>query len=126
MFKLELWQEASTQRFDSTRGFAEVISSAGLIIMIFALSRTGRRHLAAPVVAAYIGSAIWCTSSTAFANPAVTIGRMFTDTFTGIAPVSVPGFILAQVIGAGIGVCLVEVLFPKPANHPDATQNQGT
>ena len=74
----------------------EVVATAGLLLLIFALVRTQRALLAAPAVGAYIGAAYWFTSSTSFANPAVTIGRMFTDTFAGIAPASVPAFIAAQ------------------------------
>ena len=80
--------------------------------LIFALARTSRAALAAPAVGAYIGAAYWFTSSTSFANPAVTIGRIFTNTFAGIAPGSVLGFIGMQVIGAAIGVVLIWVLYP--------------
>ena len=79
---------------------AEVVATAGLVLVIFALVRTGRSHLAAPAVGAYIGAAYFFTSSTSFANPAITIGRMFTDTFAGIAPASVLPFIGAQLVGA--------------------------
>ena len=72
---------------------AEVVATAGLIAVIFALARTGRGALAAAAVGAYIGAAYWFTSSTSFANPAVTIGRVFSDTFAGIAPASVPPFV---------------------------------
>ena len=93
--------------------------------MIFALVRTGRSHLAAPAVGAYIGAAYFFTSSTSFANPAITIGRAFTDTFAGIAPTSVLPFIGAQLVGAALGWVLVRGLFPitipeqaRPA-HPE-------
>ncbi len=90
----------------------EIVATAGLVALVFALARTGRGALAAPAVGAYIGAAYWFTSSTSFANPAVTIGRSFTDTFAGIAPASVPGFVIAQVVGAGVGLALVRVLYP--------------
>ena len=90
----------------------EVVATAGLVALIFALARTGRGVLAAPAVGAYIGAAYWFTSSTSFANPAVTIGRMFSPTFAGIAPASVPGFVLAQLVGAAAGLALVRVLYP--------------
>ncbi|MFC7241333.1 aquaporin [Catellatospora aurea] len=90
----------------------EVVATAGLVLLVFALVRTGRAALAAPAVGAYIGAAYWFTSSTSFANPAVTVGRAFTDTFAGITPTSVPGYIGAQVLGALIGVGLVAALFP--------------
>ncbi|MFE7845938.1 aquaporin [Microbacterium sp. NPDC057407] len=91
---------------------AEVVATAGLIVVIFALVRTGRSHLAAPAVGAYIGAAYFFTSSSSFANPAITIGRMFSDTFAGIAPASVLPFIGAQLVGAAIGCLVVRVLFP--------------
>ena len=82
------------------------------MLLIFALARTGRAALSAAAVGAYIGAAYWFTSSTSFANPAVTVGRMFSDTFAGIAAGSVPLFIGAQVVGAGLGFALVQLLFP--------------
>lgn len=98
---------------------AEAVATAGLILLIFSLARTNRGLLAAPAVGAYIGAAYWFTSSTSFANPAVTIGRIFTDTFAGIAPVSVPGFILAQIAGAALGLGLLLALFPAAGSAPD-------
>ena len=85
---------------------------AGLIVLIFALARSGRGALTAPAVGAYIGAAYWFTSSTSFANPAVTIGRVFSDTFAGIAPASVPGFVLAQMAGLVVGVAITLALYP--------------
>src|SRR6185437_9184585 len=88
-------------------------------LLIFSLTRTGRGAHAPAAVGAYIGAAYWFTSSTSFANPAVTLARAFTDTFTGIAPGSVPGFVLAQLVGGGIGVALVAGLFPlAPSPSP--------
>ena len=80
---------------------SEVVATLGLILVIFALARTGRSHLAPAAVGAYIGAAYFFTSSTSFANPAITVGRMFSNTFAGIAPSSVPCFIAAQVVGGG-------------------------
>ena len=97
----------------------EVVATAGLILLVFALARTSRGLLAAPAVGAYIGAAYWFTSSTSFANPAVTFGRMFTDTFAGIAPGSVPGFVVAQLLGAAVGLGLVLVLFPEAGRSAD-------
>ena len=97
----------------------EVVATAGLLLLIFALSATKRSHLAAPAGGAYIGAAYWFTSSTSFANPAVTVGRIFSDTFAGIAPTSAPGFILAQLVGATIGVGLLTVLFPAASQAAD-------
>ena len=95
------------------------MATAGLIALIFTLARTGRAALAAAAVGAYIGAAYWFTSSTSFANPAVTVGRMFSDTFAGIAPGSVPGFIAAQIVGALIGLALIAALYPDAATTAD-------
>ncbi|MEU9851698.1 MIP/aquaporin family protein [Streptomyces sp. NPDC047974] len=91
----------------------EVVATAGLILLIFGLARTDRLRFAPAAVASYIGAAYWFTSSTSFANPAVTIGRAFTDTFAGIAPASVPAFIGMQLIGAAVGLALVAVIFMR-------------
>jgi glycerol uptake facilitator-like aquaporin len=99
----------------------EVAATAGLVLLIFGLARTDRLHLAAVAVASYIGAAYWFTSSTSFANPAVTIGRTFTDTFAGIAPGSVAGFIAAQLIGAVVGLAVVAVVFTAPEPDVAAT-----
>jgi len=93
----------------------EVVATAGLILLVFGLTRAERAHLAPVAVACYIGAAYWFTSSTSFANPAVTIGRAFTDTFAGIAPASVPGFVGAQLVGLALGLALVALLFGRPA-----------
>ena len=97
----------------------EVIATAGLVLLIFALAATKRGVLAAPVVGAYIGAAYWFTSSTSFANPAVTVGRIFSDTFAGIAPASVPGFVMAQLLGTAVGLGLLLVLFPSSTRTAD-------
>ena len=114
---------ATTDRSDWRLWLGEVVATAGLVTLVFALARTGRHALAGPAVGAYIGAAYWFTSSTSFANPAVTVGRMVTDSFTGIAPSSVLPFVAAQVVGAAVGVVLVRVLYPyvvEPDGHPDA------
>ncbi|MEU8975413.1 MIP/aquaporin family protein [Streptomyces monashensis] len=95
----------------------EAVATAGLVLLIFGLSKVGRAHAAPVAVASYIGSAYWFTSSTSFANPAVTIGRAFTDTFAGIAPGSVAPFVAAQVVGAVLGLVLVASLFGRQS-HP--------
>ncbi|MFE5411060.1 aquaporin [Microbacterium sp. NPDC056569] len=97
---------------------SEVVATAGLVLLIFALVRTGRSHLAPPAVGAYIGAAYFFTSSTSFANPAITLGRMFSDTFAGIAPASALPFIAAQLIGAALGYAVVRALFPVAAPEP--------
>lgn len=103
---------STTDRATVSHLLAEVVATAGLILVIFALARSGRASAVAPAVGAYIGAAYWFTASTSFANPAVTIGRIFTDTFAGIAPVSVLPFLGAQFIGAAVGVTLTMLLFP--------------
>ncbi|MEV6974466.1 MIP/aquaporin family protein [Kitasatospora sp. NPDC093806] len=89
----------------------EVVATAGLILLIFGLAKTEQLRFAPVAVASYIGAAYWFTSSTSFANPAVSIGRAFTDTFAGIAPGSLPGFIGMQLIGGIVGLALVALLF---------------
>ena len=91
---------------------AEIVATAGLVLIIFALARTGRTRYAPAAVGAYIGAAYFFTSSTSFANPAITIGRMFSDTFAGIAPSSAPGYIAAQLIGGAVGFVLVRLFYP--------------
>src|SRR4051812_47830001 len=91
---------------------AEVVATLGLLLVIFSLARTGRRASAPAAVGAYIGAAYWFTSSTSFANPAITVGRMFSDTFAGIAPSSVPGFVPAQLIGGLVAIAVVSALYP--------------
>lgn len=84
------------------------------MFLIFALVRSGRAAVAPAAVGAYIGSAYWFTSSTSFANPAVTAGRALSDTFAGIEPASVPGFIAAQIVGGLLGLGLLLALYPDP------------
>ncbi|MDX2597356.1 MULTISPECIES: aquaporin [Streptomyces] len=99
----------------------EVVATAGLVLLIFGLTRTGRAHLGPVAVASYIGAAYWFTSSTSFANPAVTVGRAFTDTFAGIAPTSLGPFVAAQLVGAALGLGLVLAVFGRPAPAPAGT-----
>jgi glycerol uptake facilitator-like aquaporin len=97
----------------------ELVATAGLLLVIFALARTQRAALIAPAVGAYIGAAYWATSSTSFANPSVTVARMFSDTFAGIAPSSVLPFIGAQLVGMVVGVGLIRALYPDIATIAD-------
>jgi len=106
-------QLATNHRATGPHLVAEIVATAGLVLVIFTLTRTGRGVLAAPAVGAYIGAAYWFTSSTSFANPAVTVGRMFSDTFAGIAPASVPAFIAAQLLGGLVGLAVVLYLYPR-------------
>ncbi len=112
MFEVPVNELSTTERSGANLWLAEIVATAGLVALVFALARTGRGALAAPAVGAYIGAAYWFTSSTSFANPAVTVGRVFSDSFAGIAPGSVPGFVVAQLVGAVLGVGVVAFLFP--------------
>ena len=104
---------ATTERATVATFLAEIVATAGLVLLIFGLVRSGRSSaLIAAAVGSYIGAAYWFTSSTSFANPAVTVGRLFTDTFAGIAPGSVLPFLAAQVIGAFVAVALTALMFP--------------
>ncbi|MFF2567456.1 aquaporin [Streptomyces sp. NPDC058084] len=103
----------------------EIVATAGLVLLVLGLGRTARQRLGPVLVPSYIGAAYWFTSSTSFANPAVSLARAFSDTFAGIAPASVPPFVAAQLVGAGVGVALSVALFgrtaPMPAAVPDPT-----
>jgi arsenate reductase len=112
MFGLPAVEFATTARADAYLWLGEVVATSGLIMLIFVLARTGRTAVAPAAVGAYIGAAYWFTSSTSFANPAVTVGRAFTDTFAGIAPGSVPAFVAMQMVGLVVGVALVVALYP--------------
>ncbi|GFG51439.1 aquaporin [Mycolicibacterium agri] len=119
MFDRQVFEIATKDRLTTGHLIGEVVATAGLIALIFTLARTGRAGLSAAAVGAYIGAAYWFTSSTSFANPAVTIGRAFSDSFAGIAPNSVPAFIAAQLVGALIGLTLVVALYPGVAAAAD-------
>jgi glycerol uptake facilitator-like aquaporin len=126
MFELPIVEISGTDRASAGHGIGEIVATGGLVALIFLLARTGRHALSAAAVGAYIGAAYWFTSSTSFANPAVTIGRIFNDTFARIAPGSVPLYIGAQIIGAAIGLGLVIALFPQHTTIPEpkAVANQ--
>jgi glycerol uptake facilitator-like aquaporin len=98
---------------------SEVVATAGLLLLIVTLAQTGRTQHAPWSVGAWIGAAYWFTASTSFANPAVTIGRMLTDTYAGIAPASAPAFIAAQILGAAAGTGLAITITPAPAARLD-------
>jgi arsenate reductase len=112
MFSLSAISISTHHRASPAHLFAEVIATLGLLLVIFALARTGRASSAPAAVGAYIGAAYWFTSSTSFANPAITVGRMFSDTFAGIAPASVPGFVIAQLIAGAIAFATIRALYP--------------
>jgi glycerol uptake facilitator-like aquaporin len=112
MFDLPALQISGKDRISLGHGLGEAVATAGLVLLVFALARTGRAALSAAAVGAYIGAAYWFTSSTSFANPAVTVGRIFSDTFAGIAPTSALFFIAAQLVGGLVGLGLVRFFFP--------------
>ncbi|MFD8192406.1 aquaporin [Streptomyces wuyuanensis] len=122
MFGEPLAKWSTHERSAGNLLLGEVVATAGLILLIFGLARTDRLRFAPVAVASYIGAAYWFTSSTSFANPAVTVGRAFSDTFAGISPASVPGFIGAQLAGAVVGLALVALIFMpgRPAGTPSA------
>ncbi|OYN81589.1 aquaporin family protein [Mycolicibacterium sphagni] len=120
MFDRQVLELSTKNRLTGGHFVAEVVATAGLIALIFALARTGRAAQSAAAVGAYIGAAYWFTSSTSFANPAVTVGRAFSDTFAGIAPSSIPAFVAAQAIGGLAGLAVVVVLYPLTATTPIA------
>lgn len=119
MFDLPAWQASTNDRVALGTLVGEVVATAGLLAVIGALTRTGRGHLGPILVPAWIGAAYFFTASTSFANPAVTIGRAFTDTFTGIAPASVAPFIAAQLVGAAVGALLTEFFYPRRGVVPE-------
>lgn len=116
MFGLSAVSVSTHERSGAGVLLSEVIATLGLLVVIFGLVRSGRSSWVAAAVACYIAGAYWFTASTSFANPAVTVGRSLSDTFAGIAPASVPGFILAQCAGAVLAVAVVSVLWPRPAS----------
>jgi arsenate reductase len=103
---------ATTHRATGAHLLAEVVATAGLLLVIFSLARTGRAATAPAAVGAYIGAAYFFTSSTSFANPAITAGRMFSDSFAGIAPASAPAYVVAQLAGGVAAVGLIRTLYP--------------
>jgi arsenate reductase len=112
MFSLTAISISTHHRASGAHLFAEVIATLGLLLVIFSLARTRRGNLAPAAVGAYIGAAYWFTSSTSFANPAIDIGRMFSNTFAGIAPASVPSFVVFQLIGGAVAIGAIRVLYP--------------
>ena len=126
MFGLAAISISENHRASEAHMFSEVIATLGLLLVIFSLVRTQRTSFAPAAVGAYIGAAYFFTSSTSFANPAITIGRMFSDTFAGIAPAAVPAFIAAQLVGGLVAVLVVRSLYPdiSPGEAADAVVPQ--
>ncbi|HEY2180254.1 MAG TPA: aquaporin [Solirubrobacteraceae bacterium] len=121
MFALSAISISTHHRASSAHLFAEAIATAGLVLVIFSLARTRRTSAAPAAVGAYIGAAYFFTSSASFANPAITVGRMFSNTFAGIAPASVPGFVVAQLVGGAFALLAIGILYPDvtPADAAD-------
>jgi glycerol uptake facilitator-like aquaporin len=118
MFDLSAATWSTTERSGSHLWLAEVVATFGLLVVAFGAVRSGRASLAPVAVGAYIGGAYFFTSSTSFANPAVTLARTLTDTFAGIAPASAPAFVAAQLVGAALAVLAVRMLHPPPELAP--------
>ena len=112
MFSEPVMVLASTRRSSGGLWLAEAVATFGLLLVVFGVARSGRAGAAPFAVGAYIGAAYWFTSSTSFANPAVTIGRTLTDTFTGIAPSSALAFVVFQLVGAAMAALLTRYLYP--------------
>lgn len=121
MFGLDAVSISGHQRTGTGLWIGEVVATLGLVLVVFGSIRSGGTETLAFAVGGYITAAYWFTSSTSFANPAVTIARMLSDTFTGIAPPSVPLFVVMQVLGAGLAALLVRLLYPAGvlARTPD-------
>ncbi len=123
MFDMPILQFSTKVRSGTGQWIAEAVATAGLLLVILRAPE-GR---APAMVAACIGAAYWFTASTSFANPAAAFGRMFSDSFAGIAPASAPGFVIAELIGAAIGVALHSALEPRKqrAGHPNVIEASG-
>jgi glycerol uptake facilitator-like aquaporin len=117
MFDMSAVSISSKNRSGDGLWLAEVVATVGLLIVIFGTVRSRRTERVAVAVGAYITGAYWFTSSTSFANPAVAVARMFSDSFAGIAPASVPAFVAAQLLGGALGYLLIRALYPSPAVH---------
>ena len=116
MFELDAVEWSTQARSSSGLWLGEVVATVGLLAVIFGVVRSGRASAAPFAVGAYIGGAYFFTSSTSFANPAITVGRSFTDSFAGIEPGSVPVFVVCQLVGAAIAIVMMRVLYPDIAD----------
>jgi arsenate reductase len=112
MFSLSAMSISAHHRASPAHFLSEIIATGGLILVIFALARTRRTNLTPAAVGAYIGAAYFFTSSASFANPAISIGRTFSNTFAGIAPASVPSFVAAQIVGGAAAILTLKALYP--------------
>jgi arsenate reductase len=125
MFDLSAVDWSTKDRSSGNLVFAEVVATLGLVLIIFAVVRSGKAAAAPYAVGGYIAGAYYFTSSTSFANPAVTVARTFSDTFAGIEPSSAPAFIGAQLVGAVIAVALARIIYPTPVDEPPSTPSLG-
>ena len=112
MFATAAVSISTKHRASGAHLFAELIATLGLLLVIFSLARTKRAASTPAAVGAYIGAAYFFTSSASFANPAIAVGRMFSDTFAGIAPAAVPGFVIAQLVGGVAAIVVLRTLYP--------------
>jgi glycerol uptake facilitator-like aquaporin len=112
MFALAAVSISTHHRATPAHLFSEAIATAGLLLVIFSLARSKRANTIPAAVGAYIGAAYFFTSSASFANPAITIGRMFSNTFAGIAPASAPGYVVAQLVGCTLAILIIRILYP--------------
>jgi arsenate reductase len=119
MFDLSAVDWSTTDRSAGHLVFAEGVATFGLLLVIFGVVRSGRSSVAAFAVGAYIAGAYYFTSSTSFANPAVTIARTFSDTFAGIEPASAPAFIVAQIVAVGVAVGVIHLIYPHIGDVAD-------
>ncbi len=119
MFDLDAIEWSTKDRSAGHLVFADGVATVGLLLVIFGVVRSGRGSAAAYAVGAYIAGAYYFTSSTSFANPAVTVGRMFSDTFAGIEPASAPAFIAAQLVATAVAVALIRIIYPGIADVAD-------
>ena len=113
MFSLHAAELSTKHRASAAHFLAEVVATLGLLLVIFALARSGRSRSTPAAVGAYIGAAYFFTSSTSFANPAIAVGRMFSNSFAGIAPSSVPVFVAAEMVGGLLAFGVILVLYPR-------------
>jgi glycerol uptake facilitator-like aquaporin len=116
MFDLSAVSISTQSRSSGGLWLGEAIATLGLVLVVFGTVRSGRTEAVAYAVGGYITAAYWFTSSTSFANPAVSVARMFSDTFAGIAPSSVPMFLLMQLCGGVAAFGLIRLLYPHPAD----------
>ncbi|ASN50780.1 MIP/aquaporin family protein [Sinomonas sp. R1AF57] len=124
MFGLDAVSLSGHERSGPGLWLGEAVATIGLLLIVFGTVRSGRADRVAFAVGGYIAAAYWFTSSTSFANPAVTIARSITDTFAGITPASVPGFVVAQLVGGVVGFLLVRLLYPSLTGAADSANRK--